>query len=30
VLTYQPTSAGAVSYLEAAHEIARRGVEEST
>ena len=30
VLTYQPSSAGAVSYLEAAQEIARRGVEEST
>ena len=30
VLTYQPTSAGAVSYLEAAQEIARRGVEENT
>jgi chromosome partitioning protein len=28
VLTYQPSSAGAVSYLEAAQEIARRGVEE--
>jgi chromosome partitioning protein len=30
VLTYQPTSVGAVSYLEAAQEIAQRGVEEST
>jgi chromosome partitioning protein len=30
VLTYQPSSAGAISYLEAAQEIARRGVEEST
>jgi chromosome partitioning protein len=30
VLTYQPTSAGAISYLEAAQEIARRGVEEIT
>jgi chromosome partitioning protein len=30
VLTYQPTSAGAVSYLEAAQEIARRGAEENT
>jgi len=30
VLTYQPTSVGAVSYLEAAQEIALRGVEEST
>jgi len=30
VLTYQPTSAGAISYLEAAYEIARRGVEGST
>jgi len=30
VLTYQPTSVGAISYLEAANEIARRGVEEST
>jgi chromosome partitioning protein len=29
VLTYQPTSAGAISYLEAAQEIARRGAEES-
>jgi chromosome partitioning protein len=29
VLTYQPSSAGAVSYLEAAREIAQRGVEES-
>ena len=29
VLTYHPESAGAVSYLEAAHEIARRGVKES-
>ena len=29
VLTYQPSSAGATSYLEAAQEIARRGVEES-
>jgi chromosome partitioning protein len=29
VLTYQPSSAGAISYLEAAQEIARRGVEES-
>jgi hypothetical protein len=28
-LTYQPSSAGAVSYLEAAREIAQRGVEES-
>ena len=25
VLTYQPSSAGAISYLEAAHEIAQRG-----
>ncbi|WP_157683454.1 ParA family protein [Microlunatus soli] len=30
VLTYHPESAGAVSYLEAAHEIARRGVKESS
>jgi chromosome partitioning protein len=30
VLTYQPSSAGAVSYLEAAQEIARRGAKEST
>jgi chromosome partitioning protein len=30
VLTYQPSSAGAISYLEAAQEIARRGVEGST
>ncbi len=29
VLTYQPSSVGAISYLEAAHEIARRGVEEN-
>ena len=29
VVTYQPSSAGAISYLEAAQEIARRGVEES-
>ena len=29
VLTYQPSSAGAISYVEAAQEIARRGVEES-
>jgi chromosome partitioning protein len=29
VLTYQPSSAGAISYLEAAHEIAQRGVEEN-
>jgi chromosome partitioning protein len=29
VLTYQPSSAGAISYLEAAQEIARRGVEEN-
>ena len=29
VLTYQPTSAGAISYLEAAQEIAHRGVEGS-
>jgi chromosome partitioning protein len=29
VLTYQPSSAGAISYLEAAQEIARRGVEET-
>ena len=28
VLTYHPDSAGAVSYLQAAHEIARRGAEE--
>jgi hypothetical protein len=28
-LTYQPSSVGAISYLEAAQEIARRGVEES-
>jgi len=28
VLTYHPDSAGAVSYLEAAHEIARRGAKE--
>ncbi len=27
VLTYHPDSAGAVSYLQAAHEIARRGAE---
>jgi chromosome partitioning protein len=30
VLTYQPSSVGAISYLEAAQEIARRGVEESS
>jgi chromosome partitioning protein len=30
VLTYQPSSVGAISYLEAAQEIALRGVEEST
>jgi chromosome partitioning protein len=30
VLTYQPSSAGAISYLEAAQEIARRGAEENT
>jgi hypothetical protein len=29
VLTYQPSSVGAISYLEAAHEIAQRGVEEN-
>jgi chromosome partitioning protein len=29
VLTYQPSSVGAISYLEAAQEIARRGIEES-
>ena len=29
VLTYQPSSAGAISYLEAAQEIARRGAKES-
>ena len=29
VLTYHPSSAGAISYLEAAQEIARRGKEES-
>jgi chromosome partitioning protein len=29
VLTYQPSSVGAMSYLEAAQEIARRGMEES-
>jgi chromosome partitioning protein len=29
VLTYQPSSAGAISYLEAAQEIARRGAEEN-
>ena len=29
VLTYQPNSVGAISYVEAAQEIARRGVEES-
>jgi chromosome partitioning protein len=29
VLTYQPNSAGAISYLEAAQEIARRGAEEN-
>jgi chromosome partitioning protein len=29
VLTYQPSSVGAISYLEAAQEIARRGTEES-
>ncbi len=29
VLTYHPDSAGAVSYLEAAHEIARRGAKEN-
>ena len=28
VLTYHPDSAGAVSYLQAAHEIARRGAEQ--
>jgi chromosome partitioning protein len=27
VLTYQPSSVGAISYLEAAQEIARRGTE---
>jgi chromosome partitioning protein len=30
VLTYHPESAGAVSYLEAAHEIARRGAKENS
>ncbi len=30
VLTYHPDSAGAVSYLQAAHEIARRGAEETS
>jgi chromosome partitioning protein len=30
VLTYQPSSAGAVSYLQSAQEIALRGVEENT
>src|SRR4030095_9518965 len=30
VLTYQPSSAGAISYLEAAHEIARPGGKERT
>jgi chromosome partitioning protein len=30
VLTYQPSSAGAISYLEAAQEIARRAAEENT
>jgi chromosome partitioning protein len=30
VLTYHPDSAGAVSYLEAAREIARRGAKEDT
>ncbi|MFP5283000.1 MAG: ParA family protein [Actinomycetes bacterium] len=30
VLTYHPESAGAVSYLEAAREIARRGAKEDT
>ena len=29
VLTYHPDSAGAVSYLQAAHEIARRGAKET-
>ena len=29
VLTYQPSSAGAISYLEAAQEIAQRGKEET-
>jgi chromosome partitioning protein len=29
VLTYHPDSAGAVSYLEAAREIARRGAKEN-
>ncbi len=29
VLTYQPSSVGAISYLEAAQEIAQRGLEES-
>ena len=30
VLTYHPDSAGAVSYLKAAQEIARRGAKETT
>jgi chromosome partitioning protein len=30
VLTYQPSSVGATSYLQAAHEIAQRGVEENS
>jgi chromosome partitioning protein len=30
VLTYQPTSVGAVSYLQAAHEITQRGIEENS
>lgn len=30
VLTYQPTSVGAVSYLQAAHEITQRGTEENS
>ena len=30
VLTYHPDSAGSVSYLAAAHEIARRGAKENS
>jgi chromosome partitioning protein len=30
VLTYQPASVGAISYLRAAHEITQRGIEENS
>jgi len=30
VLTYQPASVGAISYLQAAHEITQRGIEENS